>query len=113
MILEDVASAADAIEAAGGVPSARKIRDHLGRGNLTQIAALLRELNGQKNGQAEVLRLRHRVAELEAELEALRRLGPWAMDLYRRHVVASESNPNLLMHQPPPQPVRLIVAERT
>jgi hypothetical protein len=110
MKLEDVASAVEAIEATGAVPSARKVRAHLGGGNLTQIAALLRELNGTKTGQAEVARLRRRVAELEAERArqdaALAATGAWALALYRDHVAAYPTLHTL----PPPTPPRLVIA---
>ncbi len=108
MKLEDVAAAVEALEAAGTVPSARQVRAHLGAGNLTQIAALLGQLNGTKTGQAEVARLRRRVAELQAERDQLdaelRRLGEWAAA-----TLHARPGDGLL---PPPQPARLVVAVR-
>lgn len=112
MDLPSVADACDALEKSKKRITARSVRDHLGRGNLGEIARHLREIRGQETGQAEVLRLRRRVAELEAERvrldAALATCGAWAAEIYRQHVQAYPS-----LHVPiPPQQPRLVVAEK-
>lgn len=112
MTLEEVTAAVDAIEARGGVPSIRAVRAELGRGNMGQIGALLRQIDGRQNGHAEIARLRRRVVELEAEVATLKPLAPWALALYFQHVESAKNDPQLLFQTPPPIPPRTVTAEK-
>lgn len=112
MNMQDVADACDALDKNGDRITVRAIRAHLGRGNQGEIARHLREIRGQESGQAEVARLRRRVAELEADRArldaALATTSAWALEIYRQHVTAYPS-----LHIPvPSQPHRLVVAEK-
>jgi Plasmid replication region DNA-binding N-term. len=113
MELSEVADACDALGKNGAKVTVRSVQQYLGRGNQGEIARHLREIRGQVTGQAEILRLRRRVAELEAERArldaALAACGAWAAEIYRQHVQAYPT-----LHAPlPPQEPRLVEAKRT
>lgn len=120
---QDVAAAIDTLESEGKRTSARAVREKIGRGNLSEIARHMRDLQGADSTAAEVAKLRRDLAERDrtiaardrriAELDAtLAEVSAWARETHLRLASDCQSVLDRRKLMPPPQAPRLVTAER-